>query len=222
LQGGIIDLVILGTSSLWEEFDQSRRVRGLLTPAELLALPDIVVLDPFSVILSRQVSLGPGNLLYPGVVIECDEQSRCVIGRDNVFHVGTRILVSSGGSISIGDRSVVGEGGAQIKATTGDCEISIGDETRIMNGAELLGHSKVGSGCQILGPISARSVDLAAGAAYTHLDPDQRGAVLKGFGRAQGLRVGVGEVINGVGDFRSAPVERQRAHHPDAPSVSPH
>ncbi|WP_239070713.1 MULTISPECIES: hypothetical protein [unclassified Streptomyces] len=212
--------MITGAASLWDKFDRMRGASGFLTPAELLELADSgsVVLDPFSVILSKHVTIGPGNLFYPGVVIECDDESHCVIGGDNVFHGGTRIAASAGGSITIGDRSVIGEGGAQIKSTTADSEVSIGDGVRIANGAELLGRSRVGTGCQILGPISARSVSLADGATHAHPNPDRRGAVLKGFGRAQDIRLGVGEVINGAGDFGSAPVERQRVYHPLAPN----
>ncbi|GAB3815941.1 hypothetical protein GCM10028799_17750 [Kribbella italica] len=43
---------------------------------------------------------------------------------------------------------------------------------------------------------------------------------LKGFGRARGVQVGVGEVVNGSGDFDDAPVERQRHYHPNAPHLS--
>ncbi|WP_329121603.1 hypothetical protein [Streptomyces sp. NBC_01465] len=209
--------VITGTAALWDEFDRTRSALGFLTPAELLALSGggsgTVVLDPFSVIISRRVTLGPGNLFYPGAVVECDADSRCVIGGSNVFHGGTRIAASAGGSITVGDASGIGEGGAQVKALSADAHIRIGDGVRLANGAEVLGRSLLGSGCQILGPVSARSVTLAEGGTHAEPDPDLRGAVLKGFGRARGIRLGVGEVINGAGDFSASPVERQRVYH---------
>ncbi|MEU6231909.1 hypothetical protein [Kitasatospora sp. NPDC047058] len=209
------------TGAAGERLDRIRRERGLLTPAELMELADrgVVVLDPFSVIVSRHVRLHPGNVLYPGAVIECDERSGCLVRPGNVLHGGTRIAATGGGTIVIGERSVIGEGGAQIKAAGPD-SVEIGDETRLANGAEVMGSSRIGSGAQVLGPVSARSVTLAAGRPASHPDPDTRGGVLKGFGRAQGIRVGVGEVVNGNGDFRDAPVERQRAYHPDAPRLA--
>ncbi|MER7750583.1 hypothetical protein [Kitasatospora sp. NPDC097643] len=213
--------MITGASEPWARLERIRRERGLLTPTELLELADqgVTVLDPFSVIVSRRVRLGPDTLLYPGVVIECDEGSSCALGPGNVLHGGTRITASSGGRITIGRDSLIGEGGTQITATTIDA-ILIGDRTRIANGAEVLGSSRIGDGAQILGPISARSVDLAPGRSRTYPDPDARGGVLKGFGRAQRIHVGVGEVVNGAGDFATAPVERQRTYHPEAPRLT--
>ncbi|MFD0272296.1 hypothetical protein ACFVHB_00110 [Kitasatospora sp. NPDC127111] len=183
-----------------------------------LADQGVVVLDPCSVIVSRRVRLHPGNVLYPGVIIECDEHSGCLVRQGNVLHGGTRIAATGGGTIAIGERSVIGEGGAQIKAAGTDT-VEVGDETRLADGAEVTGSSRLGSGAQVLGPVSARSVTLAAGRPHTYPDPDARGGVLKGFGRAQGIRVGVGEVVNGCGDFRDTPVERQRTYHPDAPRL---
>ncbi|WP_405365759.1 hypothetical protein [Kitasatospora sp. NBC_00039] len=212
--------MIMGAGSLEERVARMRRERGLLTPGELMDLADqgVVVLDPFSVIVSRRVRLHPGNVLYPGVVIECDEHSGCLLRRGNVLHGGTLITATGGGVIVIGARSEIGEGGARIKAAGTD-SIELGDETWLGGGAEVTGSSRIGSGAQVLGQVSARSVVLAAGHPYGYPDPDGRGGVLKGFGRAQGVRVGVGEVVNGKGDFGDAPVERQRAYHPEAPRL---
>lgn len=93
------------------------------------------------------------------------------------------------------------------------------DGVRISGGAEVIGPGLLGAGSQVLGPISARSVDLAAGRPHTYPDPDHRGAVLKGFGRAQGICLGTGEVLNGAGDFAAVPLQRQRHYHPDAPHL---
>ncbi|WP_031063344.1 hypothetical protein [Streptomyces sp. NRRL WC-3742] len=206
----------------WQRLDDVRRERGFLTPAETMALVrhEVSVLDPFSVLVSRWARLGPDTVLYPGATIECDERSRCELGPGSVLYGGARLVASGGGRIAVGRGALIGEGGARITAQGAD-RIHVGDRTRVSNGAELTGSCRIGDGAQVLGPISVRDVELAAGDAHTHPDPDRRGGVLKGYGRAHGLRVGRGEVLNGAGDFHAAPLERQRAYHPDAPRL-PH
>jgi carbonic anhydrase/acetyltransferase-like protein (isoleucine patch superfamily) len=201
-----------------------RSARGLLTPDQLAERAEqlgFVVLDPYSVLLSRYAEVGTGTVLYPGAVVECDARSTCVLGRDNTLHNTTRIAASDSGSVRVGDGGLFGEGGTQIRAAGAGTALVVGDGVRLMNGAEVTGTSRLGDGTQILGPIQARTVDLASGMPHTHPDPDQRGAVLKGLGRAQGICLARGEVVNGLGDFAKAPVERQRAYHPDAPGGSP-
>ncbi|HEY1488045.1 MAG TPA: hypothetical protein VGF84_18200 [Micromonosporaceae bacterium] len=168
--------------------------------------------DPHSLILSDRVRLGDGNVFYPNVVIECDDDSTCEIGSGNVFWPGTLILVGGGGTVSIGDGNTIGQGGAQIKAH--GAVVRIGSRTRIVNAAEILGPTTIGDGGQVLGPISVRFAELAGGGDFTEPDPDLRGAVLKGFGTARHITLGPGEVIAGSGDFRTAPVERQSSYHP--------
>ncbi|WP_323184973.1 GNAT family N-acetyltransferase [Kitasatospora purpeofusca] len=209
--------------SVHARLDRLRRERGLLTPAELLDLSEygVTVLDPFSVIVSRRVELGPDNVLHPGVVIECDEQSRCAVGPGNVLYGGTRIGAADGGSVTIGARSLIGDGGTRILAGAHE-SITIGDEVRLMDGAEVLGDSLLGHGSQILGRISARSVELGAGLPYTHPDPDARGGVLKGLGRLSGVLVGTGDALFNIGHDLSHTVPgRQRAYHPEAPRLGP-
>lgn len=92
--------------------------------------------------------------------------------------------------------------------------VRIGAGCRPTSGAELIADSMLGDGAQILGRISATNVRLAGGAGHSHLDPDARGAVLKGIGTARGVRLAAGEVINSAGDLAAAPVERQLAYHP--------
>ncbi|MFI6153259.1 hypothetical protein ACIBCA_11235 [Kitasatospora sp. NPDC051170] len=204
----------------WQRLDDVRRERGFLTPAETMALVrhEVSVLDPFSVLVSRRARLGPDTVLYPGATIECDERSRCELGPGVVLYGGARLVAGDGGRIVVGRGALIGEGGARIRADGPD-RVYVGDRARISNGAELSGDCRVGDGAQVLGPISVRDVELAAGGPHTHPDPDGRGGVLKGYGRAHGLRVGRGEVLNGAGDFHAAPVERQRAYHPDAPRL---
>ncbi|MFF7586881.1 GNAT family N-acetyltransferase [Kitasatospora purpeofusca] len=209
--------------SVHARLDRLRRDRGLLTPAELLDLAEhgVTVLDPFSVIVSRRVEIGPDNVLHPGVVIECDERSHCALGPGNVLYGGTRISATDGGSITVGARSLIGDGGTRILAGAHE-SITIGDGVRLMDGAEVLGDSLLGHGSQILGRISARSVELGAGLPYTHPDPDGRGGVLTGTGRVAGVLVGTGEALGEVSDDMSDfEPERQRLYHPEAPRLGP-
>ncbi|WP_093629834.1 hypothetical protein [Streptomyces sp. 3213.3] len=108
----------------------------------------------------------------------------------------------------------LGPDGVQIKADQPGSVLSVGNRVRLLNGAEIVGASVVGDGAQVLGAISARSVRLAGGDDFTGADPDHCGAVLKGAGLARGIRLEAGEVVNGLGDFAAASVERQLAHHP--------
>ena len=201
------------------ELDAARTRAGLRTVTELLEMgrSGSVVHDPFSVLISSRVAIGSGNTFYPGVTVECDGASTCVIGDGNTFRPGTAVLAASGGSVRIGDGNLIGEGGAQIKANRADAVIEIADRTRLVNGPEIVGRSLIGTGCQINGAVAAQSVRLAGGGDHTFPDPDGRGAVLKGFGLARGILLAPGDVVNGTGDFASAPVERQRAYHPQAP-----
>ncbi|MGW6915993.1 hypothetical protein ACWGB8_19575 [Kitasatospora sp. NPDC054939] len=213
--------MINGTASPWERLDRLRRERGLLTPTELLDLADTgtAVLDPFSVLVSRRAELHPGVTLRPGAVVECDGDSLCSIGPGTTLYGGARIRATGGAAVSIGRDAEIGDGGARITAAGDGTAIAIGDGVRISGGAEVIGPGRLGAGSQVDGPVSARAVDLAAGRPHTHPDPDHRGAVLKGFGRAHGIRLGTGEVLNGTGDFATATVQRQRHYHPDAPSL---
>jgi NDP-sugar pyrophosphorylase family protein len=201
--------------------DDQRSARGLRTVSELLELAETgtIILDPYSVLLGTLVRLGDGNVLYPGVVIECDPDSECVLGSGNTLLPGTFIAASNGGSVVIGDNNRIGEGGARLMSGAAGKQLTVGHRTRISSSPVIVAPADLGDGCQVLGQITAQQVQLAGGADFSHPDPDHRGAVLKGFGKARALTVGVGEVINGSGDFATAPLERQRTYHPGAPSL---
>lgn len=196
--------------------DEAREAAGFLSVEGLLALNDrkIAVFDPFSTLVSRRAEIGAGCVLYPMVTIECDEASTCILGTGNTFLPGTRIIATSGGSLRMGADNTIGEGGALLKANRPGALIEIGSRIRITGGAEVVGETTIGDGCQVLGAIMVQSVHLAGGQDWTHPDPDERGAVLKGHGLARGLRLNTGEVVNGNGDFGEAPLERQAAYHP--------
>jgi UDP-3-O-[3-hydroxymyristoyl] glucosamine N-acyltransferase len=200
--------------------DAAREGAGFLGIAEVVALADrgVTIFDPLSTLVSRRAQIGAGCVLYPMVIIECDEASACFLGTGNTLLPGTRIVAVGGGRISVGAGSVIGEGGAQVKANRPDASIEIGDRTRLVGGAEVMGVTTIGNGCQVIGAIMAQSVRLEGGQDWAHSDPDERGAVLKGHGLARALHLSRGEVVNGTGDFSQAPVERQAAYHPKGAS----
>jgi carbonic anhydrase/acetyltransferase-like protein (isoleucine patch superfamily) len=200
-----------------------RQKHGFLTPDEVCALGHQtanIILAPESTLISRSVILGSGNIIYPGAIIECEDSSHCRIGDRNIIRSGCVVRAESGGSVSIGNCSQLGDGGAQVKANRPGATISIGNGVRIINGVELLGVSNIGDGAQLIGNITAVSVTLEGGGDYQFPDPDGRGAVIKGAGSIRNTRVGIGEVINGYGDLNQAPIERQRDYHPDAPRLT--
>ena len=196
--------------------DAARESAGFLGIAEVVALAErgVTIFDPLSTLVSRHARIGAGCVLYPTVIIDCDQASACVLGTGNTLLPGTRIIAADGGRISVGAGNVIGEGGAQVKANRPDAAIEIADRTRLAAGAEIMGVSTIGTGCQVIGAIMAQSVRLEGGQDWTHPDPNERGAVLKGHGLARSLHLSRGEVINGNGDFSQAPVERQAAYHP--------
>ncbi|MGA5818751.1 hypothetical protein ACPC54_12945 [Kitasatospora sp. NPDC094028] len=139
-------------SEFWQRLDGVRREHGLRTPGELMALTEhgVTVLDPFSVLVSTRVRLGPETVLYPGAVIECDARSRCELGPGAVLFGGARITATGGGLIGVGHGALIGEGGARLKAAGAD-RIELGDAVRIANGAELSGSCRLGAGAQPAG-----------------------------------------------------------------------
>jgi len=167
------------------------------------------------VLVSESVSLGAGNRLYPGVVIECRAGASITIGADNVFWPGT-VIVAEAGCIMIGSFSAFGPGGCTLALDAGGGAIEVGDGCRLREGAVLLSDCSIGSGAQVLGPIQVTACRLGAGATYAGPDPAARGGVLKGTGRARGLVIGCGEVILGEGCFNQANLTSQRAFHPRA------
>jgi hypothetical protein len=192
----------------------ARVAAGFRSSDELAALARTSrILDPASILISRTVEIGPGNVVYPGVVIEAGPDAHVVIGEGNIFWPGTTILARSG-RIAVGAGNEFGPGGATLILETG--EISIGDGGRYREGAAILSGCRLGSGTQVLGPIQAQDCILDAGGSYRDPAVDLRGAVLKGAGRARGLRVGRGEVILGEGRFDPKDLKSQSFFHPPA------
>ena len=194
-----------------DQIDASRELRGFLSLNEVQSLSNNTVLDPFSTLISKTVILGTGNLFYPGVVIETSGGT-IEVGNDNTFHSSLNVGVDSGGRLRIGDGNTFGPGSTTL-IVEGAEELVIGSRTRISGGAQISAPAFIGDGAQVLGTISARRLRLEAGADHRHPDPDRRGGVLKGTGRAFDLSVAIGDVINGAGKFEQRGAERQRDYH---------
>jgi hypothetical protein len=200
------------------KLDQIRADQGYLSLAETLALADRrnMVLDPFSLLIGRNVTIGTRNIFYPNVTIA----GAVAIGDGNTFHSGTA-LFAPGGRITIGSRNQLGEGGFTARADGPGDLIEIGEDGRYLGGVWLSGVVQLGSGSQILGAIAAQNCVLAAGGSFAEPNPDARGAVLKGVGRARGLRLATGQVIQGDGVFDASDVKPQSFYHPVPGKPSP-
>jgi hypothetical protein len=183
---------------------------------DALVASGVVVLAPDAVWIAVHARIAPGAVLHPTVVVTCDESSSVTIGEDVVLHPGTRVSATNGATVTVGARTALGPGGCTLVADGEDLHLGADGRYRM---ALLLGPGTYGDGCQVLGPIEARDCTLAGGAPGDHPDVAARGALLKGAGRAAGISLLPGQVVNGAGDFRRAPVENQTTYHPPRPSA---
>jgi hypothetical protein len=182
-----------------------------------LAGRGVRVLDPNSTLIARSVVIGAGTVVYPGVVISCDADSAVRVGERCVLYPGCVLEAREAGRIVIGDGVELGPGGVTIRAFGSTDVIELDELVRIGGNCELTGACELGRGAQILGPVSARSVRLAGGlGGYRWPAPDQRGAVLKGAGIADGTTLARGEVRSCRASFNAAATERQSSYHPPA------
>lgn len=194
--------------------DEQRHKQGFLSISQLLEqYAKNTILDPFSTLISEGVEMGEGNVIYPNVVIEVRHGGRIALGDQNILFPSTLFLADQG-SIVIGSDNEFGEGGLRLKALTPYTSLMIGDSGRYNNNAAIVSPCVLGSGSQVLGPISVQNCQLKAGESYKHDDPDLRAGVLKGFGQARNLTIKQGEVINGKGTFEQSLIERQLTYHP--------
>jgi carbonic anhydrase/acetyltransferase-like protein (isoleucine patch superfamily) len=134
--------------------DAARQRLGFLSLTETAALAhrDILLPDPSSVLVSADVRLEAGIVLWPNVILQASDGGRIVLGRETQLFPGTRI-VASGGTVTVGAEVEIGEeGGFTIKVGPGDA-ISIGDGARLLGGGSIALSSRIGRGAQILGPI---------------------------------------------------------------------
>jgi UDP-3-O-[3-hydroxymyristoyl] glucosamine N-acyltransferase len=191
---------------------------GFLDLAQIAALAarGIRVLDPFSTLVSPEVEIAAGALLYPNVILERRAGGRIRVGTGARLMPGTHVL-AAGGTVRIGDEAEIGEdGGFSLKAQAADT-IAVGGRTRLTGGGTLRESCDIGDGAQVLGRIDVRNCRLAAGGDYRSADPDRRGAVLKGVGQALGLVLAQGRVIQAFGLFSDADVRWQSFFHPSSP-----
>ena len=194
-----------------EHMNRAREEKGFRTIDEMYELAkENTIFDLFSVLISRSVSIGRGNIIYPNVTIE-NIAGTISIGENNYLFNGTRIQNLSG-KIEIGDHNEIGENGISIK--NGQGKIEIKNHCRLMNGAQILDDCYLGNGTQVLGNIKMSGCILANGESYKEKNPNKRGGVLKGFGTANLLRIAMGMVINGNGSMTSDMIERQETYHP--------
>ncbi|MBF4606868.1 hypothetical protein [Curtobacterium sp. VKM Ac-1393] len=203
--------------------DAVRRVGGFLPVADVVDLmPEVLVLDPSSVLIGADVELERGVVLYPGTVLETRAGGSISVGAGSRLGPGAVVIVATAARVTIGSGVELGPGTVTITATGVD--VGVGDGARLSGGCVVEGPAVLGAGSQVLGAVSVRDAVLGAGGDHGEPDPDRRAGVVKGVGRVHGARVGVGEVVVGgavVGrgtPTTSLVVERQRAHHPDAPS----
>lgn len=176
--------------NLIEKLDEQRRKENCLTITELLSITDNTIYDPLSTIISKNVVLGKNNIIYPNTIIMTENNSTIKIGNNNLISSSTKIIANNNNAISIGS----------------NC--------RIDGSVSIYGNTNIENGSQILGFIQVYDCILKGGKDFNEKDPNLRGGVLKGVGRAKKLTVKQGHVINGVGDFKQDQEELQINYHP--------
>jgi len=192
-----------------------RSQAGFLTVSQLLERfgKTNILLDPFSTLVTENVSLGDGNILHPCVRILSANGYQVLLGRHNVILPGT-VIEATAGDIRIGDANEIGDGGFSARANRVGSAILIGSNGRYQGNASVFGESTLGDGTQILGHIMVNNCSLEAGADYKSSDPALRGGLLKGYGSAQNIHVPQGQVIAGWGESLANMLLSQTTFHP--------
>ncbi|SMH39748.1 hypothetical protein [Azospirillum agricola] len=206
----------LAVEALVGAANRARERAGFLSVEAVAALADggVLVLDPFSTLVSPGVALAAGVTLWPGTTVQATEGGAVSVGGGTRLFPGTRI-VAAGGRVGIGADTEIGEeGGFTIRADHPDHVIEIGSHARLLGGGSLALGNHIGDGAQVLGPIRMQSCRLQGGGSHREPDPDRRGGVLKGGGVARGLTVPTGMVIQAFGLFGEAPLRPQSFFHP--------
>jgi carbonic anhydrase/acetyltransferase-like protein (isoleucine patch superfamily) len=195
--------------------DAARERLCFLSLAETIAFAHrgVLIPDAGSVLISADVLLEDGVVLWPNVILQSSDSGRITVGRDTSLFSGTRI-VAAGGPVTIGMGAEIGEeGGFTIEADMGEI-IAIGDGACLLGGGSLNLSNRIGRGAQILGPIRCQNCALGDGGTYRDSEPDERGGVLKGSGVARHVEVPQGHVIQAFGLFAEADMRRQSYFHP--------
>jgi len=187
---------------------------GFLTIEETLALSsrDNIILDVFSLLISKICTIGRNNTFFPNVIIQCTSNGTIEIKDNNTFYPSC-LLIADQGKILIGNNNQFGDGGCNIKANRLQAVITIGDNGRYINGPTIIGKTTLGSGSQIIGAVTVQDCILEEGVDFRAQNPDEQAGVLKGSGLARGVKVGKGKVINGQGIFDQQMIENQNSYH---------
>jgi hypothetical protein len=192
------------------QLNRQRIALGFLTLEELLETNNIIH-DPFSTLISRNVMLGQENIFYPNTVLQTQGQGSISLADNNTFTPNCFFYTS--GKIRIGSHNLFGDGGVTARVSVDEI-LEIGNHGRYINGPAFTGNNTLGDGSQVIGPIRAQQCVLESGGDFTHPEPNERGAVLKGFGLARGLHLRCGQVIDGLGTFDTNNVKSQSFFHP--------
>jgi len=158
--------------------NRARGCAGFLPVEAVAALADdgILVLDPFSTLVSQGVTLAAGVTLWPGTIIQATEGGEVTVDSGTRLFPGTRI-VAAGARVTIGADTEIGEeGGFTIKADHLDGLIEIGSRVRLLGAGSLALDNHIGDGAQVLGAIRMQNCRLQAGGSHRDPDPDRRGA----------------------------------------------
>ncbi|MEE2524600.1 hypothetical protein V1639_13910 [Pseudarthrobacter sp. J75] len=130
--------------------DKTRLEAGYLSVTELLEMAhQNTFLDPFSILISRNVILGEGNTFHPNVLVSC-RQGQCFIGSGNTFHAGTTVMVDAGGMVLMGSNCTLGPGGVLLLADQRNSRLVVEDAVRVLGGVSLSGSNVLQHGSEIL------------------------------------------------------------------------
>lgn len=197
--------------------DAARHALGFLSIDDTIALAGrgVMIPSPESVLVSPDIVLGEGVVLWPNVILQRLSGGHLAIGPDTVCAPGTHIFAADG-NVALGSGVEIGEeGGFTIRAGRG-ATIEVGAGARLLGGGSLTLSNRIGRGGQVLGPIRCQNCRLGDGGTHRDADPDRRGGVLKGSGVARDLDVPQGHVIQAFGLFKDAPLRLQSFFHPGA------
>jgi len=201
--------------AMLEHMDAFRKANGYYSIEELITGigSTNTIIDPFSVLIGKNIYLGQGNTIHPSVILHAENGSSLSIGDDNLFSSCTRIEVANNSSIIIGDRNVFYDGTVCIKCNVENGEVIIGNNCGFDGRINIFGKCFFGNGSRIIGTINVYNCVLEEGGDSTEPNPDNRAGLIKGIGTARDLKVNAGMVINGFGDFDQSKIEPQSNYH---------
>ncbi|WP_313134334.1 hypothetical protein [Anaerocolumna sp.] len=197
-----------------EIMEKYRLENNFYTLSEMRVLcKDNTIYDFFSVLISKNVTFGKNNIIYPGVIMEADMESNIAIGNHNVFFNNTHLEAKSSGEIIIGNCNNFMNGGISVRSNMPNSKITFSNNGRYDGRINIFGNCEFGEGSQIIGTINVYNCTLIGGGSYNEKDPDRRAGIIKGFGTAKNIVVNMGMVINGLGDFNKSALELQSNYH---------